>query len=49
MWEINTILDHHAPKNSYMSLIAAVPADRLYKKLGVEYSAPRSVGMEKRD
>lgn len=33
MSEINTYLDHHAPKNSYVSLIADVPADRLYDRL----------------
>lgn len=48
MSEINKYLDNHAPKSSYVSLIADVPADKLYKKFGFDYSAPESVGMAKR-
>lgn len=48
MSEITKYLDNHAPKGSYVSLIADVPADRLYKKFGFDYSAPKSVGMAKR-
>nr|WP_315024579.1 GNAT family N-acetyltransferase [uncultured Aminipila sp.] len=48
MSEINKYLDHNIPKSSYVSLIADVPADRLYKKFGFEYSEPKSVGMAKR-
>ncbi len=48
MSEITKYLENHVPKSSYVSLIADVPADRLYKKFGFEYSAPKSVGMAKR-
>lgn len=48
MSEINTYLENNIPKNSYVSLIADVPADELYKKFGFEYSAPKSVGMVKK-
>lgn len=48
MSEINKYLENHVPKSSYVSLIADVPADRLYKKFGFEYSEPKSVGMAKR-
>ena len=45
MSEIDTYLKNNIPKNSYVSLIAEIPADELYKKFGFEYSAPKSVGM----
>ena len=45
MSEIDTYLENNIPKNSYISLIADIPADELYKKFGFEYSAPKSVGM----
>ncbi|KAJ49650.1 ribosomal protein S18 acetylase RimI-like enzyme [Clostridium tetanomorphum] len=48
MSQITKYLDDHVPKGSYVSLIADVPADKLYKKFGFDYSAPRSVGMAKR-
>lgn len=48
MSEINTYLENNIPKSSYVSLIADVPADELYKKFGFEYSAPKSVGMVKK-
>ncbi|WP_315119722.1 GNAT family N-acetyltransferase [uncultured Clostridium sp.] len=48
MSEITKYLDNHAPQKSYVSLLADVPADKLYKKFGFDYSAPRSVGMAKR-
>ncbi|MFT4104720.1 MAG: GNAT family N-acetyltransferase [Lacrimispora sp.] len=48
MSEINMYLENHVPKDSYVSLIADVPADKLYERFGFEYSAPRSVGMAKR-
>ncbi|RUS47404.1 GNAT family N-acetyltransferase [Cohnella sp. AR92] len=47
MSEIMNYLDEHAPKNSYASLIADVPADRIYRKYGFDYTAPQSVGMYK--
>lgn len=43
--EIVNYLDANAPKDSYVSLIADVPADKLYKKFGFEYTQPNSVGM----
>ncbi|WP_438350388.1 GNAT family N-acetyltransferase [Paenibacillus sp. FA6] len=48
MFEIMKYLDRNAFKDSYVSLIAEVPADRLYKKFGFEYTQPKSVGMYKR-
>jgi ribosomal protein S18 acetylase RimI-like enzyme len=45
MSEIDTYLENNIPKNSYVSLIADIPADELYKKFRFEYSAPKSVGM----
>ncbi|MFD1425642.1 ribosomal protein S18 acetylase RimI-like enzyme [Kroppenstedtia sanguinis] len=47
MKAITEYLDHHAPDSAYVSLIADVPADRLYKKFGFDYTVP-SVGMYKR-
>lgn len=44
---ITGYLDEHAPESAYVSLIADVPADRLYKKFGFDYTKP-SVGMYKR-
>ena len=48
MSEITKYLDGHAPKNSYVSLIADIPADKLYKQFGFSYTEPESVGMGKR-
>lgn len=48
MAEITQYLDENAYKDSYVSLIADIPADRLYKKFGFEYTQPKSVGMYKR-
>ncbi|CAM4432088.1 GNAT family N-acetyltransferase [Paenibacillus tarimensis] len=48
MTELMNYLDTNAPKDSYVSLIADVPADGLYKQYGFEYTAPKSVGMFKR-
>lgn len=48
MSEITKYLDENAPKSSYVSLIADIPADKLYKQFGFNYSEPRSVGMAKR-
>lgn len=36
------------PKSAYVSLIADVPANRLYAQFGFEETAPRSVGMARR-
>jgi GNAT superfamily N-acetyltransferase len=48
MKEITNYLDTHAPKHAYVSLIADIPADHLYKKFGFEYTYPNSVGMYKK-
>lgn len=36
------------PKSAYVSLIADVPANRLYAQFGFDETAPRSVGMARR-
>ncbi|MFN7125708.1 MAG: GNAT family N-acetyltransferase, partial [Allorhizobium sp.] len=36
------------PKSAYVSLIADVPANRLYSQFGFDETAPRSVGMARR-
>ena len=41
-------IDHHLPKTAYISLIADVPANRLYAQYAFEETAPRSVGMARR-
>lgn len=41
-------LDTHAPSGAYVSLIADVPANRLYEKFGFKETAPHSIGMFKR-
>ncbi|MNU94152.1 hypothetical protein D3C71_841070 [compost metagenome] len=38
---VNTML----PKTAYVSLIADVPANKLYEQFGFRETAPRSVGM----
>ncbi|MED1202310.1 GNAT family N-acetyltransferase [Heyndrickxia acidicola] len=48
MKEITNYLDKHAPKHAYVSLIADLPADQLYKKFGFDYTSPVSVGMYKK-
>lgn len=48
MSEIMNYLEGHAPKESYVSLIADVPADSLYAKYGFDYTGPKSVGMYKK-
>jgi ribosomal protein S18 acetylase RimI-like enzyme len=48
MTELTKYLDENAPTHSYVSLIADLPADQLYKKFGFEYTQPRSVGMFKK-
>ncbi|WP_308637222.1 GNAT family N-acetyltransferase [Paenibacillus silvisoli] len=48
MSELMTYMDGHAPRGAYISLIADVPADRLYSKFGFAYTSPSSVGMYKK-
>lgn len=45
MKELTVYLEKNAPKGAYVSLIADVPADNLYKKFDFQYTAPNSVGM----
>jgi len=45
---MSALVDHlkqHAPKSAYVSLIADVPANRLYEQFGFRETAPRSLGM----
>lgn len=48
MNEITSYLDQHAAKGAYVSLLADVPADQLYKQYGFDYTAPHSLGMYRR-
>ena len=38
-------LNSHAPKSAFVSLMADVPADKLYAQFGFRPTAPRSIGM----
>jgi ribosomal protein S18 acetylase RimI-like enzyme len=39
------LLQKLAPQSAYVSLIADVPADKLYEKFGFKNKAPQSIGM----
>ncbi|MBM6994559.1 hypothetical protein D3C76_167290 [compost metagenome] len=45
MGEIMGFLEGHALPLTYVSLIADVPADPLYRSFGFEYTAPGGLGM----
>jgi len=45
MGELVDRLQSHAPVSAYVSLIADLPADKLYAQFGFEPTAPRSIGM----
>lgn len=45
MQEIMNYLDNHTYKGSYVSLIADIPADKLYEQFGFRHTAPNSAGM----
>ncbi|GGI15200.1 GNAT family N-acetyltransferase [Gottfriedia solisilvae] len=45
MTELTNFLETQVPKGAYVSLIADVPADKLYEKFGFNYTSPKSVGM----
>ncbi|WP_068782878.1 GNAT family N-acetyltransferase [Paenibacillus phocaensis] len=45
MGEIMGYLERHTPPFTYVSLIADVPADKLYRRFGFEYTAPGGLGM----
>ena len=47
MQEIIGYLDEHAYEGTYVSLLADIPADKLYKQFGFDYTFPRSCGMVK--
>ncbi|WP_078411451.1 GNAT family N-acetyltransferase [Priestia abyssalis] len=48
MSELTAYLNDHAPEGAYVSLLADVPADKLYKQFGFDYTQPKSVGMYRR-
>ena len=45
MNELTNYMENNLPKGAYVSLIADLPADELYKKFGFQYTSPKSVGM----
>jgi len=45
MYELTNFLENTVPKGAYVSLIADLPADKLYEKFGFNYTSPKSVGM----
>ncbi len=45
MSEIMRFLEQQAQPQTYVSLIADVPADKLYRRFGFEYTAPGGLGM----
>jgi ribosomal protein S18 acetylase RimI-like enzyme len=49
-WIMTALSDFIAtlPKSAYVSLIADVPANRLYAQFGFDETAPRSVGMARK-
>ncbi len=48
MAALTAYIDRALPASAYVSLIADVPANRLYEKYGFVSTAPRSVGMARR-
>lgn len=48
MAALTDYIEKQLPKTAYVSLIADVPANRLYKQFGFAETAPRSVGMARR-
>jgi ribosomal protein S18 acetylase RimI-like enzyme len=48
MHELMTFVTDQLPDCAYVSLIADVPANRLYEKFGFAETAPRSLGMARR-
>ncbi len=45
MSALSAYLRSEVPETAYVSLIADVPADKLYAQFGFEPTAPRSIGM----
>lgn len=48
MSKLDEYLNENAPRTSYVSLIADIPADKLYEQFGYVDTKPRSIGMAKR-
>jgi ribosomal protein S18 acetylase RimI-like enzyme len=48
MSELTAYLQEHTHEGAYVSLLADVPADKLYQQFGFQYTQPRSVGMYRR-
>ncbi|MCV0425260.1 MAG: GNAT family N-acetyltransferase [Roseibium sp.] len=48
MAAITEFIETELPATAYVSLIADVPANRLYEQFGFRETAPRSVGMSRR-
>lgn len=48
MQELMAYVTNQLPECAYVSLIADVPANRLYEKFGFAETAPRSLGMARR-
>ncbi len=48
MQHLIEFLDNNAPRSAYVSLIADLPADKLYGQFGFTYTTPKSVGMYKK-
>lgn len=48
MGELMDFVTKNLPASAYVSLIADVPANRLYEKFGFIETAPRSLGMARR-
>ncbi|WLV24889.1 GNAT family N-acetyltransferase [Aciduricibacillus chroicocephali] len=46
--QIMNYLDKNAYEGTYVSLLADIPADELYKQFGFNYTYPRSCGMVRR-
>lgn len=48
MAALTDYIEKQLPKTAYVSLIADVPANRLYEQFGFAETAPRSVGMARK-
>lgn len=48
MAALTAYITEHLPPSAYVSLIADVPAHKLYEQYGFQETAPRSIGMARR-
>ncbi len=48
MAALTAFIETNLPPSAYISLIADVPADRLYEQFGFKATAPQSIGMSRR-